>query len=306
MAVYHGLETVAERPPRPTGVGRRRLVSRSAFYARHETTVRSLAVVTAVSRRSQSDLLDQRGWVRWSRSAFNTRHETTRGHYPRHHGLETVASDLLTNGGGSDGRGARSTRVGPPEVTPRHHGLETVAERPPRPTGAQSDLLDQRVSQSDLLDHGGAGRPSRDHGVPASSGRPVTARRAALHRRIVWPRLVDERDVEPGALTFAVRDEGSTVGRSRRAADGHEAELPGRSTRHRGRGYRHPGRTAPRGPRLRHPGVRRVWAEIDPRNVAALRVATRSGCAGRACVVSSRDGRPRRLHGDGDLCPPRH
>jgi 8-oxo-dGTP pyrophosphatase MutT (NUDIX family) len=96
---------------------------------------------------------------------------------------------------------------------------------------------------------------------------------------VVSLRLLGEDDVESGSgLMFEIRHEGSTVGAVQEQAVGNEAQLSWTlDAGHRGLGL------ATRAVRLLvdHAfdilGVRRVWAEIDPRNAPALRVATRSG-----------------------------
>jgi RimJ/RimL family protein N-acetyltransferase/8-oxo-dGTP pyrophosphatase MutT (NUDIX family) len=87
------------------------------------------------------------------------------------------------------------------------------------------------------------------------------------------------REREAGTrLTFAVLHEGTTVGVVEARPEGEAASLSWTMySGHRGQGY------ATRATRLLvqhafdHLGVRRVQAEIDPRNVASQRVATRSG-----------------------------
>jgi RimJ/RimL family protein N-acetyltransferase len=87
------------------------------------------------------------------------------------------------------------------------------------------------------------------------------------------------REREAGTrLTFAVLHDGATVGVVEARPRGETASLSWTMySGHRGRGY------ATRAIRLlaqhafEHLGVRRVQAEIDPRNVASQRVATRSG-----------------------------
>jgi RimJ/RimL family protein N-acetyltransferase/8-oxo-dGTP pyrophosphatase MutT (NUDIX family) len=87
------------------------------------------------------------------------------------------------------------------------------------------------------------------------------------------------REREAGTrLTFAVLHEGTTVGVVEARPAGEAASLSWTMySGHRGQGY------ATRATRLLvqhafdHLGVRRVQAEIDPRNVASQRVATRSG-----------------------------
>jgi RimJ/RimL family protein N-acetyltransferase/8-oxo-dGTP pyrophosphatase MutT (NUDIX family) len=87
------------------------------------------------------------------------------------------------------------------------------------------------------------------------------------------------REREAGTrLTFAVLHEGTTVGVVEARPEGEAASLSWTLySGHRGQGY------ATRAIRLLvqhafdHLGVRRVQAEIDPRNVASQRVATRSG-----------------------------
>jgi RimJ/RimL family protein N-acetyltransferase/8-oxo-dGTP pyrophosphatase MutT (NUDIX family) len=87
------------------------------------------------------------------------------------------------------------------------------------------------------------------------------------------------RDREAGTrLTFAVLHEGATVGVVEARPHGVAASLSWTMyAGHRGQGY------ATRATRLLvqhafdHLGIRRVQAEIDPRNVASQRVATRSG-----------------------------
>jgi RimJ/RimL family protein N-acetyltransferase len=87
------------------------------------------------------------------------------------------------------------------------------------------------------------------------------------------------REREAGTrLTYAVRDGGANVGWVEARPRGETASLSwGLYAGHRGQGY------ATRAVRVlvRHLfedlGVRRVQAEVDPRNVASQRVATRSG-----------------------------
>ena len=87
------------------------------------------------------------------------------------------------------------------------------------------------------------------------------------------------REREAGTrLTFAVHADGTTVGGAELQPKGETAMLSWwLYAGHRGRGY------ATRAARIlvdhafTHLGVRRVEAQVDPRNVASQRVATRSG-----------------------------
>jgi RimJ/RimL family protein N-acetyltransferase/8-oxo-dGTP pyrophosphatase MutT (NUDIX family) len=106
-------------------------------------------------------------------------------------------------------------------------------------------------------------------------GQPGPSTREGMHT--VVERWRGEREAGT-RLTFAVHHDGTTVGGAELRPRGETASLSWwLYAGHRGQGY------ATRAVRLlvdhafTHLGVRRVEAEVDPRNVASQRVATRSG-----------------------------